>query len=61
MATGEDLGYQDAMRQFERSIHRRIKTLEEESKDLEEHKREEHKIRLSELHHILEVLSSLHR
>lgn len=61
MATGEELGYQDAIRQVQRSIHRRLKVLEEESKEAEGDHATQLEVRISELNHVLRVVESLHR
>ena len=59
--TGEEVGYRDAIRQFDRSLQRRLRTLEEmlESAEGENHIKLEAKI--DEVRHILQVLESLHR
>lgn len=61
MSTEEDVGYQDAMRQVQRSISRRLKSLEEQWKEAEPDDKETLQARIDELHHIEHVLESLHR
>lgn len=62
MSTEEELGYQDAMRQVQRALHRRLKALEEELSDATEQAESvELKHRMKEIHHLIEVVNSLHR
>lgn len=59
--TGEDVGYRDAMRQIQKSLQRRLKTLEEDCKDASSDKQGALRIRISEVEHILQIVDSLHR
>lgn len=59
--TGEEVGYQDAIRQVHRSLQRRLKSLQEECKDADENQQKELRIRISEVEHILHGVESLHR
>lgn len=61
MKTGEELGYQDAIRQVLRHLQRRNKTLEAEQKKADENDIAEIQIRLSEVEHMIHVVESLHR
>jgi hypothetical protein len=61
MATGEELGYQDAMRQVQRSIQRRLKALETECKEETGPAVNTLEIQISELQHVLKIVESLHR
>ncbi len=61
LSTEEDVGYQDAMRQVQRSIARRLKNLEEQFKDAEPDDKAILQARMDELHHMEHVLESLHR
>jgi hypothetical protein len=61
MSTEEELGYRDAMRQIERCLHRRKKSLLEAPKNQSVEKELERSTRVSEIEHILEILESLRR
>jgi len=61
VSTEEEIGYQDAIHQMQRVLQRRIKTLEDESRDAQDPTKHELKIRLNELEYLLHTLSSLHR
>lgn len=62
MATEEQLGYRDAMRQVHRGLERRLNHLQDElKKDLAKEKTADIQSRISEIKHIIEVVDSLHR
>ena len=69
MATSEEMGYQDAIRQVTRSFERHLKSLLESQKLLNEEPQTEGKaaashdvsIRIAEVRHLLQVVESLHR
>ncbi|MCL6442777.1 MAG: hypothetical protein K6T83_04845 [Alicyclobacillus sp.] len=67
MATEAELGYQDAIRQVHRSVQRRLKTLQNEAKELAKTGDENSKAhvelhwRMEELKHVLQIIESLHR
>jgi hypothetical protein len=59
--TGEEVGYQDAIRQVQRSLQRRMKSLQETLKDAPSEKQSQLHTRISEIEHILQIVESLHR
>ncbi|MCL6452899.1 MAG: helix-turn-helix domain-containing protein [Alicyclobacillus sp.] len=59
--TGEELGYQDAMRQVERALRRRAKALEEMEADASEEQLALLQARKAEVEHLIGVVQSLHR
>jgi hypothetical protein len=60
--TGEEIGYEDAMRQVQRCLQRRLKALEESLRDAEEEaKKSELRARILEVKHIMQIVESLHR
>lgn len=59
--TGEEVGYQDAMRQVHRSLQRRMKSLQEALKDASSEKQNQLQTRISEVEHMLQIVESLHR
>ena len=61
MSTEEELVYNDAIRQIQRSLHRRLKALEESLGEVEEEEHAGIKIRMDELKRVLQMLDSLHR
>jgi len=61
MSTEAELGYRDAIRQVERCLQRRMKSLQEERKNASEQAALEIRIRISEIEHVLEIVESLHR
>jgi hypothetical protein len=61
MSTEEELGYRDAMRQVERYLQRRKKSLLEAPKNLSAEKEHDLSVRISEIEHTLEILESLRR
>ncbi len=61
MSTEEELGYRDAIRQVERCLHRRKKSLLEVPKNQSAEKEQERSIRISEIEHIIEIIESLRR
>lgn len=61
METEENIGYQDAIRQVQRSIQRRLKLLQEQLKDATAEKEIQLEARIDELHHVTQVIESLHR
>lgn len=59
--TGEEIGYEDAMRQIERALNRRLKALKElEEEDNPEETAMIH-ARYEEVKHLIQVVESLHR
>ncbi|MCL6637749.1 MAG: hypothetical protein K6T26_07355 [Alicyclobacillus sp.] len=60
-ATGEEIGYEDAMRQVMRSLQRRWKLLQEEARTAEPARQQELRIRMSEVEHLQQVVESLRR
>lgn len=61
MSTEAELGYQDAIRQVQRSLARRLKSLQENDKNTSNTSSAECKIRISEIEHLMKILESLHR
>jgi len=61
MSTEEELGYHDAIRQVQRSLQRRLKTLHDSMKAADGKSIKECEVRISEIEHILQVVDSLHR
>lgn len=62
METGEQVGFENAVRQMQRALSHRLKGLEEErSETADEVKRRELTVRMAEVEHLLGVLKTLHR
>ncbi|WAH37875.1 hypothetical protein [Alicyclobacillus dauci] len=62
MATEEQVGYEDAMRQVHRALERRLHHLKDQLKDTDEADSvHEMRVRVSELEHVLKIVDSLHR
>ncbi|CAM3849580.1 hypothetical protein [Alicyclobacillus pomorum] len=59
--TGEEVGYADAMRQVQRSLQRRLKTLQDEYDGAPAEKQVELRARMAEVRHIIQVVESLRR
>ncbi len=59
-ATGEEVGYQNAVRQFTRSLRHRAKALAEACQSASPEKLVELRIRLDEVEHMLQTVKSLH-
>jgi hypothetical protein len=59
--TGEEVGYEDAKRQVQRCLQRRMKALEESLRDAEEEQKPELRTRILEVKHIMQIVESLHR
>lgn len=59
--TGEEVGYRDAMRQVDRSLQRRLRSLEESLEGAEPEKQGLIEARIEEVKHLIEVVESLHR
>ncbi|MCL6516678.1 hypothetical protein [Alicyclobacillus sp.] len=60
-ATGEEIGYRDAIRQVHRSLERRLKALRDALDGAEEARKAEIRVRIDEVEHIIRVVESLHR
>ncbi|RIV17107.1 hypothetical protein D2Q93_16130 [Alicyclobacillaceae bacterium I2511] len=58
--TGEEVGYQNAIRQITRSIRHRAKALEEACSVAAPDKLVELQIRLDEVEHMMQIVKSLH-
>ncbi len=61
MSTEAELGYHDAIHQISRSMQRRLKALEDAAKAADETKQKELRVRMDEIHHLLQVVESLRR
>lgn len=62
MQTGEDIGYDGAIRQVVRTLTHRVKALEEERADVDDDdQRVEIDTRIDEVSRLLSVLKTLHR
>jgi hypothetical protein len=62
VSTEAELGYQDAIRQVLRALHRRLKALEEELEEAREAKTQQAlRSRMEEVRHLIDVVESLHR
>lgn len=62
METGEQVGFENAMRQVRRTLSHRLKSLEEErSESQDDAKGQELTHRILEVEHLLEVVKTLHR
>ncbi len=61
MPTEAEVGYRDAIRQVERCLQRRLKSLHESSKEGTNDSDRERLARISELEHMLEIIESLRR
>ncbi len=61
MPTEAELGYSDAIRQVERILQRRLKTLKDTQKDESYETEQERLTRLSEVEHVLGIVESLRR
>lgn len=59
--TGEEVGYRDAIRQVEKSLQRRLRALEDSLDSTEPDNQDEVSARIAEVHHIIQVVESLHR
>lgn len=60
-ATGEEIGYQDAIRQVRRSLERRLKALQEALDGADDKRAQELRVRISEVEHMVRVVESLRR
>ncbi|SFU47405.1 hypothetical protein [Alicyclobacillus macrosporangiidus] len=60
-ATGEEIGYRDAIRQVHRSLERRLKALQEALDGADDKRAEELRVRMSEVEHMVRVVESLRR
>lgn len=62
METREQVAFEDAVRQMQRALSHRLKSLEEERSELaDEGERKELTLRIEEVEHMLDVLNTLHR
>ncbi len=62
METREQVAFEDAVRQMQRALSHRLKSLEEERRELaDEGERKELTLRIEEVEHMLDVLNTLHR
>lgn len=61
MKTEAEIGYQDALHQILRHLHRRLKSLQDEVKGAEGEAEGLLRARISEVEHTLNVVESLHR
>ncbi|WDL95565.1 hypothetical protein [Alicyclobacillus sp. ALC3] len=62
METREQVAFDDALRQMQRALSHRLKSLEAERSELaDETERKELTLRIEEVEHMLDVLKTLHR
>lgn len=61
MATEEQMGYRDAIRQVHRALEHRYNQLKDESKGSSADHTADIRARMQEVRHILEIVDSLHR
>ncbi len=61
MPTEAEVGYHDAIRQVERCLQRRLKSLHEASKEGMSESEKERLARISELEHMIGIIESLRR
>jgi ribosome-associated translation inhibitor RaiA len=62
VATEEQVGYEDAIRQVRRALERRLHHVKDQLKDTDEaDSAREMRVRIGELEHALKIVDSLHR
>lgn len=59
--TGEEVGYQDAIRQVVRAMHRRLKSIQSDMEGADPEESLKLKAKAEEVKHLINVIESLHR